>query len=62
MHVHVCKENPRPNATKFRVTRDGVELAYNDETISSEDLNKIQKYIWANRDTIIARWVQYFVI
>ncbi len=57
-----ARENPRPNATKFWVTRDGVELAHNDETISSEDLNKIQKYIWANRDTIIARWVQYFVI
>ena len=60
IHVHVCKGKPGPNATKFWVTHDGVELAYSDGSISSGDLNKIQKYIWANRDTIIARWVSYF--
>ena len=60
IHVHVCKGNPRANATKFWVTRDDIELARDDGTISAEDLKKIQKYIWANRDTIIARWVSYF--
>lgn len=62
IHVHVCKGNPRENATKFWILRDGIELAYNDGSISDADLNKIQKYIWANRETIIARWVQYFGI
>lgn len=60
MHIHVCKGDPRPNATKFWVTADEVELAYNDDSISAEDLNKIKKYIYANRNTIIARWVKYF--
>lgn len=26
------------------------------------DLNKIEKYIYANRETIITRWVKYFGI
>ena len=62
IHIYVSKGNPRPNATEFWVTHEGIELAYNDGATSSEDLNRIQKYIWANRDTIIARWVQYFGI
>ena len=28
--------------------------------IPNNDLKKIQKYLWANRDTIIARWYQHF--
>ncbi len=60
MHIHVSKGNPRENATKFWVTPDEITLAYNDGTISEQDLNKIKKYIYANRETIITRWVRYF--
>ena len=60
IHIHACKGDPRPNATKFWITHEDVELAESDGTISAVDLKKIQKYIWANRDTIIARWVKYF--
>ncbi len=62
MHIHVCKGDPRPNATKFGVTPDEVSIAFNDNTISDQDLNKIEKYIYANRETIITRWVKYFGI
>ena len=62
MHIHVCKGNPRPNATKFWVEHDEVALAHSDASIPAEDLSKIQKYIWANRDTIVARWVRFFGI
>lgn len=62
IHVHVCKGTPRQNAPKFWVTREDVELAFTDGSIPPDDLNRIQKYIWANRDTIIARWVQHFGI
>lgn len=62
IHIHVCKGDPRENATKFWVTRDNVELAFNDGSIKNKDLINIQKYIWANRDTIIARWVSHFGI
>lgn len=62
IHVHVAKGNPRENSTKFWITRENVELSFNDGTIPDSDLRKIQKYIWANRDTIIARWVEHFGI
>lgn len=62
IHVHVVKGNPRENSTKFWITRENVELSFNDGTIPDSDLRKIQKYIWANRDTIIARWVEHFGI
>lgn len=26
----------------------------------TNDLKKIQKYLWGNRDTIIVRWYQFF--
>ena len=44
MHIHVCKGKPRPNATKFWVTPDEVSLAFNDNTISDQDLNRIEIY------------------
>jgi hypothetical protein len=60
IHVHVSKGNPIENATKFFIRRDELELAHNKSKIPAHDLKVIQKYIWANRNEIIARWVQYF--
>jgi len=62
IHVHISKGSPTTDATKFWITRDNIELAHNKSQITKNDLKKIQKYIWVNRDTIIARWVQYFGI
>lgn len=60
IHVHISKGSPTENATKFWITRDGIELVHNKSQIPSKELKKIQKYLWANRNSIIARWYQYF--
>jgi hypothetical protein len=60
LHVHVSKGSQMENATKFLITRDNIELVHNKSKIAKNDLKKIQKYLWVNRDTIIARWFQHF--
>ena len=51
IHIHVSKGKQTENGTKFWIKRDEIELVHN---------KSIQKYLWANRDTIIARWYQHF--
>jgi len=60
IHVHIAKGSQTENATKFRITRENIELVHNKSQIAKNDLKKIQKYLWVNRDTIIARWYQHF--
>ena len=60
LHVHISKGDPTENATKFWISRDNIELVHNKNQIPHNELKKIQKYLWANRDTIIARWYQHF--
>lgn len=60
IHVHVSKGNPTQNGTKFWIRRDSIELEHNKEKIPQNDLKKIQKYLWANREIIIAKWYQFF--
>lgn len=60
VHVHVSKGRQSQNSTKFWITRDSVELVHNKSGIPQNELKKIQKYICANRDTIIARWYMHF--
>jgi hypothetical protein len=62
IHVHVSKGQQTDYATKFWITRDEIELVHNKGQIPINDLKKIQKYLWANRETIIARWYQHFGI
>ena len=62
IHVHISKGSQAENATKFWITRDNIELVHNKSRITKSDLKKIQKYLWVNRDTIIARWFQHFGI
>lgn len=62
VHVHISKGKRTASATKFWITREDIELVNNNSNIPQNDLKKIQKYLWANRDTIIARWYQYFGI
>ena len=54
IHIHVSKGKQIENATKFWISRDSIELVHNKSNIPNSDLKKIQKYLWANRDTIIA--------
>ena len=59
-HVHVSKGKQTPNATKFWIRRDGVELAHNRGRIRLKDLRKIETYLLANQDTILAAWYRTF--
>lgn len=59
-HVHVSKGKQTPNATKFWIRRDGVELAHNRGRIRLKDLRKIETYLLANQDTILAAWYRLF--
>lgn len=38
IHIHVSKGTQTPNATKFWITSDGVELANNNGKISEKEL------------------------
>lgn len=59
-HIHVSKGRPTANATKFWITKDGIELANNNSQIPSNDLKKISRYILSNRADIIAAWYSNF--
>ena len=60
IHVHVSKGIQTENATKFWIKRDDIELVHNKSEIPINDLKKIQKYLWANRSMIIAKWYDFF--
>ena len=60
VHVHVSKGRQTESATKFWISRENIELVHNESDIPIHDLNKIQRYLWANRDMIISRWYQFF--
>ncbi len=59
-HVHVSKGKQTANATKFWIRRDGVELAHNRSRIPRKDLSKIEAYLLANQDSILAAWFRVF--
>jgi len=60
IHVHVCKNSPQKNATKFWITSDGVELAKDTGSIEKKDFPKILRYLRKNRLRIIDRWLGHF--
>ncbi len=60
VHIHVSKGKPSENSAKFWIRRNSIELEHNRGNIPQNDLKKIQQYICANRETIIARWYDYF--
>ncbi len=59
-HIHVCKGHPTENASKFWITKGGIELAHNKSQIPQKDLKKIGRYIMENRADILAAWFDYF--
>lgn len=60
IHIHVCKGAPSPNATKFWITKNGIELVHNKSQIPESDLKKIVRYILQNRSRIITAWFDFF--
>lgn len=59
-HIRVCKGHPTENASKFWITKGGIELAHNKSQIPQKDLKKIGRYIMENRADILAAWFDYF--
>ena len=59
-HIHVCKGSPSPNATKFLIAKNGIELVHNKSKIPENDLKKIARYILENRAEIIESWFDFF--
>lgn len=39
-HIHVSKGTPSSTSTKFRITKEGIELAHNDGQIPAHELKK----------------------
>lgn len=62
IHVHVSKGKPSKNSVKFWIRENGIEIAYNHVNIPQNELNRIYKYICANKTIIIPRWYKYFGI
>lgn len=60
IHIHISKGMQTPNATKFWITSEGVELANNNSKISDRELRQIRQYILMNRERIIAQWISVF--
>ena len=61
VHVHVAKDKQSANATKIWLPPESNPvLAHNNSRIPQKDLTRILKSVAQNRDTIIARWYDYF--
>lgn len=61
VHVHVCKGKPQKDATKIWMEKVP-RLAHNKSDIPVKDLNRIMKWLAANRAMIIMRWHDHFKI
>ena len=61
IHVHVAKSKQSANATKIWLPPESNPvLVHNNSRIPQKDLSRILKVIAQNRDSIIARWYDYF--
>ena len=61
VHVHVAKGKQSANATKIWLPADSNPvLVHNRSRIPQKDLTRLLKAVAQNRDTIIARWYDYF--
>lgn len=61
VHVHVAKGKQSANATKIWLPAESNPvLVHNRSRIPQKELTRILKSVAQNRDTIIARWYDYF--
>ena len=61
VHVHVAKGKQSANATKIWIPAESNPVVvHNKSRIPKKDLTRLLKAIAQNRDTIIARWYDYF--
>lgn len=59
IHVHVCRGKPSADATKIWLESEPL-LEHNKSQIPAKDLNRIMKWLAANRDLIIGKWKEHF--
>lgn len=60
IHVHVCRGNPSPNATKIWITQYGGVLSINSSRVPKKDLVKIEKFIITVIPQITQAWINTF--
>ncbi len=60
VHVHVSKKRQLPNATKFWITSDSVELAKDTGSVDSRDMKDVLRYLRKNREAILSAWLRAF--
>jgi len=58
-HVHVCEGTPQADATKIWMT-PMIRLAHNKSKIPVHDLNLIMKWLVANRNIVMEKWLEHF--
>ncbi len=63
IHVHVCKGNLSPHATKIWLTKQGgCILASNGSRIPAPELNELMEFISAQFFVICDAWKKHFLI
>ena len=61
IHVYVAKGKQSANATKIWLPAESNPVVvHNKSRIPQKDLSRLLKVVAQNRDTIIARWYDYF--
>lgn len=61
VHVHVAKGKQSANATKIWIPAESNPVVvHNKSRIPQKDLTRLLKAVAQNRDSIIARWYDYF--
>lgn len=63
IHVHMCKGNLSPHATKIWLTKQGgCILASNGSQISVKELNELMEFISAQFFVICNAWKEHFLV
>lgn len=60
LHVHVCKGNPSPKATKIWITCGGGLITINSSRVPKKDLAKIEQFIVTVIPYITQAWINTF--
>lgn len=59
IHVHVCKGKPSADATKIWI-EEVPRLEHNKSQIPAKDLNRVMKWLAANRSLVEKKWSEHF--
>lgn len=60
IHVHVCKGNPSPRATKLWITQAGGVITVNSSRIPKKDISKIEQFVVTCIPQITYAWINTF--